>query len=59
MNPDFLLRPGELRAEFDGWELVHYHETAGHDPDPGQHTRRSAELIARRPAGGKGEASDE
>jgi tellurite methyltransferase len=49
MNPDFLLHPGELRAEFDGWELLHYHETADTDTDAGQHTRRSAELIARRP----------
>jgi len=48
MNPDFLLHPGELRAEFDGWELLHYHETAGHDTDAGQHTRRSAEIIARK-----------
>jgi len=48
MNPAFLLRPGELRAEFDGWEILHYHETAGRDTDAGQHTRRSAELIARK-----------
>jgi SAM-dependent methyltransferase len=49
MNPDFLLRPGELRAEFAGWHVLHDHETSGHDADPGQHTRRSAELIARKP----------
>jgi len=49
MNPDFLLQPGELRAEFDGWEILHYHETAGHDADAGQHSRRSAELIAKKP----------
>jgi tellurite methyltransferase len=48
MNPDFLLDPGELRAEFGGWDILHYHETAGHDADPGQHTRRTAELIARK-----------
>jgi SAM-dependent methyltransferase len=48
MNPDFLLRPGELRAEFSDWEILHYDETAGHDSDAGQHTRRSAELIARK-----------
>ncbi len=47
-NPDFLLEPGELRAEFDGWEILHDHETSGHDTDAGQHTRRSAELIARK-----------
>lgn len=48
MNPDFLLRPGELREAFGGLEILHYRETAGHDRDAGQHTRRSAELIARR-----------
>ena len=48
MNPDFLLRPGELRAEFGGWDVLHYRETEGHDRDAGRHTRRSAELIARR-----------
>jgi SAM-dependent methyltransferase len=48
MNPDFLLRPGELREAFAGLEILHYRETAGHDPDAGEHTRRSAELIARR-----------
>lgn len=48
MNPDFLLEPGELRAEFDGWEILHDHETSGRDTDAGQHTRRSAELIARK-----------
>ena len=50
MNPDFLLRTGELLAEFQGWEILHYHETSGHDRDAGEHTRRTAELIARRPA---------
>jgi hypothetical protein len=48
MNPDFLLRPGELREEFRGWEILHYSETKGHDADAGEHTRRSAELIARK-----------
>jgi hypothetical protein len=48
MNPDFLLRPGELREAFKGLEILHHLETAGHDPDAGEHTRRSAELIARR-----------
>ena len=51
MNPDFLLRPGELRAAFDGLEIIHYRETTGHDPDAGEHTRRSAELIARQKSG--------
>ncbi len=48
MNPDFLLRPGELRGAFGGLEILHQHETTGHDPDAGEHTRRSAELIARK-----------
>lgn len=49
MNPDFLLRPGELRRHFRDWELLHYHETAAADDDAGRHSRRSAEIIARRP----------
>ncbi len=51
MNPDFLLRPGELRAAFAGLEILHHLETTGHDPDAGEHTRRSAELIARQKSG--------
>lgn len=43
MNPDFLLRPGELREHFGSWEFVHVAETksAGR--------RAMAEIIARRP----------
>ena len=48
MNPRFLLRHGELREEFREWEVLHYDETAGRDGDAGEHTRRSAELIARK-----------
>lgn len=48
MRDDFLLRPGELREAFDELEILHYRETTGHDDDAGEHTRRSAELIARR-----------
>lgn len=48
-NPDFLLKPGELRAEFDGWEIEHYHETSWTDEDAGLHHRRTAEIIARKP----------
>jgi SAM-dependent methyltransferase len=48
MNPDFLLQPGELRAFFPGWQIEHYHETPFHDPDAGDHTRRTAEIIARK-----------
>ncbi|MBV9960078.1 MAG: methyltransferase domain-containing protein [Acidobacteria bacterium] len=46
MNPDFLLEPGELRTFFEGWQIEHYHETPTHDPDAGDHTRRTAEIIA-------------
>ncbi|HEV2705063.1 MAG TPA: methyltransferase domain-containing protein [Pyrinomonadaceae bacterium] len=49
MNPDFLLRPGELAAAFRDWHILHYHETREDDRDPGEHTRHTAELIARRP----------
>lgn len=48
-NPDFLLQPGELRAEFGDWEIVHYQETELNDKDAGQHHRRTAEIIARKP----------
>lgn len=48
MNPDFLLQPGELREFFRGWTIEHYHETANHDTDAGDHTRRSAEIVARK-----------
>lgn len=43
MNPNFLLQPGELRAQFDGWELLHDFEgkrAAGR--------RAMAEIVARR-----------
>ena len=46
MNPYFLLEPGELRTFFNDWEIEHYHETPSHDPDAGEHTRRTAEIIA-------------
>lgn len=44
-NPAFLLGPGELRstAESWGWEIMHSYEGGG------DHDRRAAELIARRP----------
>jgi tellurite methyltransferase len=47
-NPAFLLQPGELRAEFHGWEIAHYHETQLLDDDPGEHHRRTAEIIAKK-----------
>jgi tellurite methyltransferase len=49
MNPAFLLRPEELRAEFDGWQITHYYETGSHDDDPGEHHHRTAEIVARKP----------
>jgi SAM-dependent methyltransferase len=48
-NPDFLLQPGELRAEFSDWEIVHYHETQLNDEDAGDHHHRTAEIVARKP----------
>jgi tellurite methyltransferase len=47
-NRNFLLNAGELRAEFPGWEIVHYHETGMTDEDAGIHHRRTAEIIARK-----------
>lgn len=48
INPNFLLNPGELRGFFAGWDIEHYHETVHADSDAGEHTRRSAEIIARK-----------
>jgi SAM-dependent methyltransferase len=42
-NPDFLMHPGELRAEFDGWKVIFYSE--GGEPQRSRHTAR---IIARR-----------
>jgi SAM-dependent methyltransferase len=42
-NPAFLLRPGELRAEFNGWEILHYYEGA---PTEDGHQRNTAEIVA-------------
>lgn len=49
MNPAFLLREGELREQFDAWEILHYRETRPHAKENGRHSRREAQLIARRP----------
>lgn len=43
MNQAFLLQPGELQAQFDGWELLHLSESKA---APGKRTM--AELVARR-----------
>lgn len=44
MNPAFLLQPGELRAEFRGWEILHDYE--GDSTESG-HKHASAEIVAR------------
>lgn len=44
MNPAFLLKPGELRAEFEGWELMRDFE----GKRAGDARRAMAEIIARR-----------
>jgi tellurite methyltransferase len=45
MNPEFLLQPGELRAAFAGWELLH--DVEGKNTEkPDQ--RAMAKLVARR-----------
>jgi len=46
MNPDYLLQPGELLSLFQDWQVEHYHETKLHDEDPGEHHRRTAEIVA-------------
>ncbi len=42
-NPAYLLRPGELKTYFAGWEVLHYFEGEKLDP-----ARSVASLIARR-----------
>jgi hypothetical protein len=49
MNPNFLLHPGELREQFDAWEILHYLEAKPRAEETGQHARREARLIARKP----------
>ena len=46
MNPAYLLNPGELRAQFEGWELIHAFEGK---PSGDSSRRATAEIIARRP----------
>ena len=43
-NPDFLLKPGELKALFENWQSLHYYEGIQHDPD-----RAIAQIVARKP----------
>jgi len=42
-NPDFLMHPGELRDQFDGWKILYYTEGG----EPGR-SRRTARILARR-----------
>jgi SAM-dependent methyltransferase len=44
----FLLKEGELKEFFDGFEILHYHETPQTDTDAGEHHRRTAEIIAKK-----------
>lgn len=43
-NPDFLLRPGELKKIFGDWETLHYFEGTQENPD-----RAIAQIVARKP----------
>ena len=45
MNPAYLLNPGELRGEFEGWDLLRDFE----GKHQGERRRASAEVVARRP----------
>ena len=46
MNPAYLLRPGDLRAEFGGWDVIHDFEGKAADG-----SRATAQIAARRTAG--------
>lgn len=45
MNPEYLLRPGELIEFFTGWEILDYREGRS----GGLQSRKVAEIVARRP----------
>lgn len=47
-NPDFLLKPGELREYFSDWDLLHYFEGKV-EGKRGEPQRAIASLIARKP----------
>ena len=49
MNPEFLLRSGELREFFAGWDILHDFEGK---PVGAPHQRSVAEIVARRPIAG-------
>jgi tellurite methyltransferase len=44
-NPDFLLKPGELKTCFQGWAVIHYYEGIEQNPD-----RAIAQIVARKPS---------
>lgn len=43
-NPDFLLKPNELKKLFQSWQSLHYFEGIQHDPD-----RAIAQIVTRKP----------
>lgn len=43
-NPDFLLQPGELEAEFQHWEIIYHYEGVQAEPE-----RCVAQIVARKP----------
>ncbi len=43
-NPDFLLKPNELKTLFQDWEMIHYFEGVLKTPD-----RAMAQIVARKP----------
>lgn len=45
MNPAYLVSPGELRSQFEGWDLLHDFEGK---PTADPHRRATAEIVARR-----------
>jgi SAM-dependent methyltransferase len=53
----FLLREGELKGFFAGFEILHYHETSLTDTDAGEHHRRTAEIIAKKVEKSKAKSS--
>jgi SAM-dependent methyltransferase len=52
-NPDFLLKPGELKTIFRNWEIIHYFEGVKQNPD-----RAIAQIVARCPRAGNPGATD-
>lgn len=44
-NPDYLLKSGELKHWFEGWEMLHYYEGTKKAPE-----RAIAQIVCRKPA---------